>query len=347
MRPMRVLVVDDSAFFRSVVTEGLSRLLPGGSEIKTADDPFAARDMILTFDPDVMVLDMELPRMDGVEFLRRLLVQYSQPTIAVSANAIYQEQALAAGALEFLTKPSRSRNIEPFLRQLAQAVERGAGVYVKPEGPALRPVQEVRANLARPRGAGQIKLIALGASTGGTEALSTVITALRPPLPPIVIVQHIPPRFSSMFALHLDRDSRLAVKEAADGDRLLPDHVYVAPGDRHLRVKRFGGIWSLSCLPGPNVNGHCPSVDVLFTSVARTAGAHALGVIMTGMGSDGARGLKLMRDAGARTIGQDESSCVVYGMPRAAYELGAVEHQVPLLSIAGTIMNLVRQDSDE
>ena len=150
-----------------------------------------------------------------------------------------------------------------------------------------------------------------------------------------------------MFALHLDRDSRLAVKEAADGDRLLPDHVYVAPGDRHLRVKRFGGIWSLSCLPGPNVNGHCPSVDVLFTSVARTAGAHALGVIMTGMGSDGARGLKLMRDAGARTIGQDESSCVVYGMPRAAYELGAVEHQVPLLSIAGTIMNLVRQDSDE
>ena len=185
--------------------------------------------------------------------------------------------------------------------------------------------------------AGRISLIALGASTGGTEALARVVKNLVPPLPPIVIVQHIPPGFSRLFAQRLDRESMLSAKEAADGDRLLDNHVYVAPGDQHLRVRAAGGFFA-ACARGPKVNGHCPSVDVLFESVAKTVGSRALGVIFTGMGADGAEGLRRMREAGAQTLGQDEKTCVVYGMPRAAYELGAVERQLPLDAIAGAIL---------
>ncbi|MCI6284585.1 chemotaxis-specific protein-glutamate methyltransferase CheB [Selenomonas sp.] len=332
MQPVRVLLVDDSLFFRSLMERELGRVLPPGSRLETAGDPFEARDAILRFVPDVMILDVEMPRMDGIEFLTKLLAQYDQPTIVVTGDARYEPLARAAGARDFLQKPVGC-SPQLFFTELARRIERivmqaNAGNIAPP------PSSQVPAKNRR------ITLIALGASTGGTEALATVIHSLVPPLPPIVIVQHIPPGFSYMFAKRLDRESALYAKEAQDGDVLEADHIYVAPGDQHLRVRAAGGRLTAACAKGARVNGHCPSVDVLFRSVAEQVGSHALGAIFTGMGADGAEGLRLMREAGAHTIGQDERSCVVYGMPRAAYELGAVERQLPLDAIPGAILAL-------
>ncbi len=338
MQPVRVLLVDDSLFFRSMLERELHAFLPAGSQIQTAGDPFEARDAILAFVPDVMVLDVEMPRMDGIEFLRKLLAQYDQPTIVLTGDARYESLARDAGARDFLQKPVGC-SPEVFCEELARRIMRIAGKEKTDvgaaEGVSGMPPRQAMERLGKH--AGRISLIALGASTGGTEALARVVKNLVPPLPPIVIVQHIPPGFSRLFAQRLDRESMLTAKEAADGDRLLNNHVYVAPGDQHLRVRAAGGFFA-TCARGPKVNGHCPSVDVLFESVAKTVGSRALGVIFTGMGADGAEGLRRMREAGAQTLGQDEKTCVVYGMPRAAYELGAVERQLPLDAIAGAIL---------
>ena len=330
MQPVRVLIVDDSLFFRSLMERELGRVLPHGSQMVTAGDPFEARDAILRYVPDVMILDVEMPRMDGIEFLHKLLAQYDQPTIVVTGDARYEPLAREAGARDFLQKPVGC-SPQLFFTELARRIERV--VMQTSAAPVLQSSLP-----ASSKSAHRITLIALGASTGGTEALASVIRNLVPPLPPIVIVQHIPPGFSYMFAHRLDRESALAAKEAQDGDTLEANHVYVAPGDQHLRVQATGGLLSARCAKGARVNGHCPSVDVLFRSVAEHVGSHALGVIFTGMGADGAEGLRLMREAGAHTIGQDEKSCVVYGMPRAAYELGAVERQLPLDAIPGAIL---------
>ena len=338
MQPVRVLLVDDSLFFRSMLERELHAFLPAGSQIQTAGDPFEARDAILAFVPDVMVLDVEMPRMDGIEFLRKLLAQYDQPTIVLTGDARYESLARDAGARDFLQKPVGC-SPEVFCEELARRIMRIAGKEKTDvgaaEGVSGMPPRQAMERLGKH--AGRISLIALGASTGGTEALARVVRNLVPPLPPIVIVQHIPPGFSRLFAQRLDRESMLTAKEAADGDRLLNNHVYVAPGDQHLRVRAAGGFFA-TCAREPKVNGHCPSVDVLFESVAKTVGSRALGVIFTGMGADGAEGLRRMREAGAQTLGQDEKTCVVYGMPRAAYELGAVERQLPLDAIAGAIL---------
>ena len=338
MQPVRVLLVDDSLLFRSMLERELHAFLPAGSQIQTAGDPFEARDAILAFVPDVMVLDVEMPRMDGIEFLRKLLAQYDQPTIVLTGDARYESLARDAGARDFLQKPVGC-SPEVFCEELARRIMRIAGKEKTDvgaaEGVSGMPPRQAMERLGKH--AGRISLIALGASTGGTEALARVVKNLVPPLPPIVIVQHIPPGFSRLFAQRLDRESMLTAKEAADGDRLLNNHVYVAPGDQHLRVRAAGGFFA-TCARGPKVNGHCPSVDVLFESVAKTVGSRALGVIFTGMGADGAEGLRRMREAGAQTLGQDEKTCVVYGMPRAAYELGAVERQLPLDAIAGAIL---------
>ena len=333
MQPVRVLIVDDSVFFRSLMERELARVLPPGSEIISAGDPFEARDAILRYAPDVMTLDVEMPRMDGIEFLTKLLAQYDQPTIVVTGNARYESMARRAGARDFLQKPVGC-SPQLFFSELGRRIERLVAGAEAPAPPD--PLAAVR-NAPLPPSR-RITLIALGASTGGTEALAHVIRSLVPPLPPIVIVQHIPPGFSYMFAQRLDRESQLAAKEAQDGDHLEANHVYVAPGDRHLRVHAGGGLLTARCAKGARVNGHCPSVDVLFRSVAEQVGKLALGAIFTGMGADGAEGLRLMREAGAHTIGQDEKSCVVYGMPRAAYELGAVERQLPLDAIPGAIL---------
>ena len=395
MEAIKILIVDDSLLFREVVARGLKSRLPVGTQVEKAGDPFAARDKILSFDPDVMVLDVEMPNMNGIEFLRRLIVQYNLPTVVSSSRPVYKSLAMEAGAFSFLEKPSttlgsgsyldglaaevkmakeygdlsadqvRQRKIESQM-DMAQVEElvRQADACNKPkvdyailgygeENPHVRPtskqipVVEVKGNremtvegstgVLKGKTSAKIDLIAIGASTGGTEALAKVLKELVPPLPPIVIVQHIPPMFSKLFADRLHNECHISVKEAQNGDKLEPNWAYVAPGDKQMKVKNFGGNMQLDVNHGPKVNGHCPSVDVLFDSVADQIGNNALGVILTGMGADGANGLLKMRQQGAATIGQDEASCVVYGMPRAAYEKGAVERQLPLSGIASMI----------
>ena len=324
MDGIRVLIVDDSLFFRKGVERELSSRLPKGSRFELAVGAYDARDKILSFDPDVMVLDAEMPNMDGIEFLRRLMSQYTQPTIVLSEQKGQRFSALSAGAMDFMEKPDKKLPGTAFYQELARRVAGVAGIELKGAS------QEKTA----------IRLIAMGASTGGTEALSTVLRALRAPLPPVVIVQHIPPMFSKLFAERLEQECSLTVKEAEDGDTIMENTVYIAPGSHQMRVHRIGGIIQLSCTKEPKVGGHCPAVNVLFDSVAKQFGEDSLGVILTGMGADGSTGLLKMRHAGARTLGQDEASCVVYGMPKAAYDIGAVERQLPLNSIASAMMRI-------
>ena len=324
MQPVRVLLVDDSLLFRSMLERELHAFLPAGSQIQTAGDPFEARDAILAFVPDVMVLDVEMPRMDGIEFLRKLLAQYDQPTIVLTGDARYESLARDAGARDFLQKPVGC-SPDVFCEELARRIVRIAGsgwrarhadqLDEADETGHGTPRKACRAHLAD-------RARRVDGRHGGARACREESRAAA--------------------AAHRHRaahPARLLVtaKEAADGDRLLNNHVYVAPGDQHLRVRAAGGFFA-TCARGPKVNGHCPSVDVLFESVAKTVGSRALGVIFTGMGADGAEGLRRMREAGAQTLGQDEKTCVVYGMPRAAYELGAVERQLPLDAIAGAIL---------
>ena len=380
MEAIKILIVDDSLLFREVVARGLKSRLPVGTQVEKAGDPFAARDKILSFDPDVMVLDVEMPNMNGIEFLRRLIVQYNLPTVVSSSRPVYKSLAMEAGAFSFLEKPSTTLGSGSYLDGLAaevklakeygdlsadqvrqrkiesqmdmaqvEALVRQADACNKPkvdyaileygeENPHVRPTsKQIPVVEVKGKTSAKIDLIAIGASTGGTEALAKVLKELVPPLPPIVIVQHIPPMFSKLFADRLHNECHISVKEAQNGDKLEPNWAYVAPGDKQMKVKNFGGNMQLDVNHGPKVNGHCPSVDVLFDSVADQIGNNALGVILTGMGADGANGLLKMRQQGAATIGQDEASCVVYGMPRAAYEKGAVERQLPLSGIASMI----------
>lgn len=329
MQGLRVLLVDDSLLFRELLGKTILSYLPSGSQIEKAANPFEARDKILSFEPDVMLLDIEMPRMNGLEFLRRLLVQYKQTVIMLSSSVQYRESALAAGAVDFIVKPDGNILMadQKFFIDLAARICAMAGCSSESTAAV------VRNNIRK-------SIIAMGASTGGTEALATVLKALRPPLPGIVVVQHIPPMFSRLFAERLETECALTVCEASNGDMVAANHVYIAPGDKQMRVKGTKAVMRLECFGSERVSGHCPSVDVLFDSVATVAGENALGVIMTGMGSDGARGLLKMRQAGADTIGQDERSCVVYGMPRVAWEIGAVGRQLPLSAIAGAVASM-------
>jgi len=325
---IRVLVVDDSMLFREALVKGLSQYLPKDSLIERAKDSFEARDKILEFEPDVMILDVEMPRMDGIEFLRRLLMQYPQPTVVLSGSERYHEPALKAGAKDFMVKPDAALlRTGQFFAELAQRAYNVAK--------SQQPVQPASNRTAK-------KLIAIGASTGGTEAIAKILGGLTLPLPGIVIVQHIPPLFSALFAERLNTTCCMEVKEAKGGEHIVPGHVYIAPGDKHMRVKKVAGNLQIECSMGERVNGHCPSVDVLFDSVAEAVGDRAVGVILTGMGNDGAQGLLKMRQNGAKTLGQNEASSVVYGMPRVAYEIGAVERQLSLTGMAIGITSLVR-----
>ena len=379
MDAIKILIVDDSMLFREVLNVGLKSRLPEGSHIEKAADPFEARDKILSFDPEVMILDVEMPNMNGIEFLKRLIVQYNLPTIVSSSRSIYKELAMQAGAFSFLEKPSSTFStkgyIDALVREIELACQHGRALlhgaqsedshengelkrvealvrkadaeparkYVSYEIVGSRPKPAAAPGRPQmPLPAREVELIAIGASTGGTEALSQILKELSPPLPPIVVVQHIPPMFSRLFAERLNNECVLGVKEAENGDRLKSNYVYIAPGDKQMMVKKFGDMMQLDVNHGPKVNGHCPSVDVLFDSVAERIGDGALGVILTGMGADGARGLLKMREAGAVTLGQDQESCVVYGMPKAAYEMGAVAQQLPLSAMACMITEVAR-----
>ena len=338
---IRVLVVDDSSTMRRLISASLSAD-PELEVVGEAGDPLEAREAIKALNPDVITLDVEMPNMNGLDFLERLMRLRPMPVVMVSTlTARGTEATLTAlefGAVDCVEKPGGVDSSG--FKRLAEKVKIAARAKVR-----QRVVAAPAAPCAETFVTGD-RIVAIGSSTGGVEALLAVVGKLAANCAPTVIAQHMPATFTKSFAERLNRTSAATVTEARDGDPLLPGRVYVAPGgDFHLEVE---GATSLRCkvAHGAPVSGHCPSVDVLFSSVARTAKARGVGVILTGMGRDGAQGLMAMRQAGARTLGQDESSCVVYGMPRAAFELGAVERQLPLEKLGPAIRNLTSKETE-
>ena len=335
MQPIKVLIVEDSIVFRELLVQNLSKD-PAIRVVATAKDPFEARDLILLHKPDVMTLDVELPRMSGIEFLRKLIPQYPMPVVVISALSDKVFDAMNAGAVDFVAKPAVSSRaqLEDFIRnELLVKIKIASTARISNIKKTVVKQQEQEQNLSSYR---SNLVVAIGASTGGTEAIYSVVKDFRTDIPGIVCVQHMPPKFTEMYAKRLNDQCRIQVKEAETGDRVLPGHMLIAPGgDRHMRLIKVNGSYQVEVKAGPRVNGHCPSVEVLFESVAKAAGKDAVGIILTGMGGDGGKGLLSMRQAGAKTIGQDESTCVVYGMPKVAYDLGAVMSQETLGDIAG------------
>jgi two-component system, chemotaxis family, protein-glutamate methylesterase/glutaminase len=346
---IQVLIVDDSAVVRQVLTAVLERE-PGIHVAGAAADPIFAMERMNRNWPDVVILDVEMPRMDGITFLKKLMSVRPTPVVICSTlterGAETTMEAMAAGAVCFVTKPKSG--LKSFLEgdagEIVHAVRAAAAGDMRRVKAAAVALSASRTPGGRQPVAGRTalpvttdRLIAIGTSTGGTQALELVLTALPRVGPGIVIVQHMPEMFTAAFAARLNSICEAEVREAADGDRVIPGLVLIAPGGRHMAVQRDGAQYRVRISDGPRVNRHKPSVDILFQSVARNAGSNALGVIMTGMGDDGARGLLQMREAGARTIGQDQATCVVYGMPAVAQKIGAVEKEVPLNSIARMI----------
>jgi len=344
---IRVLVVDDSAVVRQVMGDILGRA-PGIRVIGSAPDPLFAMERMRREWPDVITLDVEMPRMDGVTFLKKIMAERPTPVVICSsltqAGAETTMQALAAGAVSIIAKPTLG--LKDFLRESSNdviaAVRAAAASRVR--NLAARPVTRAAAEPQEAAGGVHAmakttdSIVAIGTSTGGTQALESVLTALPATAPGIVIVQHMPEKFTASFAERLNGLCEIDVFEAKDGQRVVPGRALIAPGGRHMLLKRSGAQYHVEVVDGPVVNRHRPSVDVLFRSVAKFAGGNALGVIMTGMGEDGARGLKEMHEAGARTIAQDEETCVVYGMPKEAVKLGAVDRVLPLQHIAGALL---------
>ena len=358
-RKIRVLVVDDSAVVRQVVTQTLSSD-PGIEVIGAALDPVFALEKMKTNWPDVIVLDLEMPRMDGLTFLRRIMTERPTPVVIYSSLAEKGAQvaldALAAGAVSIITKPKVG--LKSFLdgaaNDIIQAVKAAAhsrpGRRASAAVASLSPSPSLSAdvilpaahNASAPLGRTTDRLVAIGTSTGGTQALEAVLTALPVDTPGVVVVQHMPEKFTAMFAQRLNSLCKIEVREARSGDRVLPGLALIAPGGKHMMVKRNGAQYVVDVVDGPLVNRHKPSVDVLFRSVAKCAGHNALGIIMTGMGDDGARGLKEMRDAGAHTLAEDESTCVVFGMPKEAIRLGGAAEVLPLTRMAEGIGRFTR-----
>jgi len=357
-KPVRVLVVDDSALVRKLLTELLDAD-PDIDVIDTAPDPFVAREKIKKLNPDVLTLDVEMPRMDGVTFLRNLMRLRPMPVIMVSTlteqGAEITLDAIRYGAVDFITKPKVdiAHTLADYAEELREKVKGAAHARVRQLSNSVaresnastqvverHDIDKVIGSSSAPRKHFQTtdKLIAIGASTGGTEAIREVLEHLPLDMPGIVITQHIPASFSGPFAKRMDRSSVLSVKEAEDGDQILPGHVYIAPGDRHLMVVRDGARFRCRLSDDVPVNRHKPSVDVLFRSVAQNIGPNAMGVILTGMGRDGAQGLKDMLDVGSYTIAQDESTSVVWGMPGAAVQLGGAVDVLPLQQVASAIV---------
>jgi two-component system chemotaxis response regulator CheB len=344
---IRVLVVDDSAVMRKILTDLLAQD-PGIEIVGTAADAYIARDKIIRLRPDVLTLDVEMPRIDGLTFLEKLMRAHPMPVVMVSSltpqGGEITLRALELGAVDFVLKPypdvvARMPDVIP---EILEKVKAAAGVRARAPAPAPRGLARPAVSSWRPRtpigGGGGI--IAIGASTGGTEAIRELLEAMPPDAPAIVIVQHMPERFTRVFAERCDKLCGVRVAEAQDGDRVLAGHALIAPGNHHMRLRRDGSGYVVRIDQKPPVNRHRPSVDVLFESVAEAAGADAIGIILTGIGADGARGLLAMKRTGARTIAQDEASCVVFGMPREAIVLGAADHVLPLAKIARASLEL-------
>ena len=343
---VRVLIVDDSALVRRLLTE-LFAADPELEVVGAAHDPYEARELIKQRNPDVLTLDVEMPKMDGLSFLHNLMRLRPMPVVMVSSltekGAEATLKALQFGAVDFITKPQVdfAAGLREYGEQLIARVKAAARAKVRPleDAPLAAPA------LKSPTLKTTDQLIAIGASTGGTEAIAEVLRALPADIPGIVIAQHIPELFSARFADRLDRETGLVVREAIDGAPVLVGHVYIAPGGKHLRVERNGARYACAVSVDEPVNRHRPSVDVLFASVARNVGPNALGVLLTGMGADGANGLLELRTAGAHTLAQDKDSSVVWGMPGEAVKRGAAEEVVPLDRVAGRLIDLARAGS--
>jgi two-component system chemotaxis response regulator CheB len=352
-KKIRVLIVDDSALVRDILEKGLSAD-PVLEVIGTAPDVYVARDMIVSKKPDVMTLDIEMPRMDGIEFLRRLMPQYPLPVVVVSSltqrGKTITMQALEAGAIDFVPKPTSdvARGLANMMMELRTKIKIASTANVSHwKNVKYDKIEKATTQSAASLAESTDKVIAIGASTGGTEALKVVINALPPSIPGIVVVQHMPAGFTKTFADRLHETSMIQVKEAEEGDRIMTGRCLIAPGNYHMEIVRSGGYYKVKLNQEDKVNGHRPSVDVLMHSVAKYAAKNAYGIIMTGMGSDGARGLLAMRDAGAKTFGQNEETCVVYGMPKAAFDMKAVEVELPLQDIAKNLIRVITKDMKE
>ncbi len=343
--PIRVLVVDDSAVVRQVMSDVLGRA-PGIEVIGVASDPLFALERMKKQWPDVITLDVEMPRMDGITFLKKIMAERPTPVVICSTltgkGSETAMQALAAGAVSIITKPTLG--LKDFLKNsandLVAAVRAAARANMRALNASVAPRAAPLVQSASPVGAmaeTTDRIIAIGTSTGGTQALEAVLTRLPRTTPGIVVVQHMPEKFTALFAQRLNQVCQVEVLEAVDGQRVITGRVLIAPGGKHMSLRRNGAQYVVDVRDGPPVNRHKPSVDVLFRSVARCAGRNAIGVIMTGMGDDGARGLKEMRDAGARTVAQDEASCVVFGMPKEAIKLDAADQILALDQIPATL----------
>ncbi|MFT5588292.1 MAG: two-component system chemotaxis response regulator CheB [Bradyrhizobium sp.] len=353
---IKVMIVDDSAVVRQVLTALLSKD-PQIHVLPSAADPILAQEKMAVEWPDVIILDVEMPRMDGITFLKKIMNERPTPVVICSTltekGAETTMQALAAGAVSYVTKPRLG--LKDFLSESAAELIRSVkqAALSKPKRFARDPATSLQAsaNAARndkPLPPGALaqttdKVIAIGTSTGGTQALEVILTALPRVSAGIVVVQHMPEKFTALFANRLNTLCAIEVREARHGDRVMPGRALIAPGGLHMRLTRSGAYYQVEILDGPPVNRHKPSVDVLFKSVAQVAGRNALGIIMTGMGDDGARGLRDMHDVGAPTVGQDEASCVVYGMPREAVKLGAVDVEMPLDRIAAEMVRFYQR----
>jgi len=357
MAKTRVVVVDDSALVRSLLTEIVNRQADMEC-IGAASDPYVAREMIRNLDPDVITLDVEMPRMDGIDFLSKLMRLRPMPVVMVSTlterGAEVTLKALELGAVDFVAKPKIG--VADGIKQLAEEITDKIRTASKARvsKPQASPVTSTVAGAplpARPAAPASIgrlsteKIIFIGASTGGTEATKEVLMNLPPDSPAVVITQHMPPGFTKSYANRLDGLCRIRVKEAVDGERVLPGHAYIAPGGFHLSVERSGANYIARVSDGEPVNRHKPSVEVLFESAARVVGQNALGIMLTGMGADGARAMRTMKDAGSYNVCQDEATCVVFGMPREAIAHGAAHEVLPLGKIAGHMIERLRSTS--
>jgi len=357
MAKTRVVVVDDSALVRSLLTEIINRQ-PDMECIGAASDPLVAREMIRNLNPDVITLDVEMPRMDGIDFLSKLMRLRPMPVVMVSTlterGADVTLRALELGAIDFVAKPKIgvADGLKLLAEDITDKVRIAAKAHIrKLHVPASAPADGTAAPVrpAAPMASlGRLsteKIIFIGASTGGTEATKEVLVNLPPDCPAVMITQHMPPGFTRSYAARLDGLCRIRVKEAQDGERVLPGHAYIAPGGLHLSVERSGANYIARVQDGEPVNRHKPSVEVLFKSAARVVGPNALGIMLTGMGADGAKAMRELRDAGSYNLVQDEASCVVFGMPREAINAGAAHEVLPLTQIAPHLIDRLRSTS--
>lgn len=344
---IRVLITDDSLLFRNILKNELNKDIHI-EVIGTAIDPIDAMDKIKTLNPDILTLDVEMPKMDGLTFIKKLMVEYPLKVVLVSSMNISVFDALQSGAVDFVKKPDMSsgNDLQQFFRELKNKIKIAsiaklvtyAGLKKEETKDENVTPNSLKSEIQRLAKSAKSSVVAIGASTGGTEATLKIIKELPEDFPGTLVTQHMPPGFTKMYADRLNKICKMEVREAVDKDRVQDGLVLIAPGDKHMRLKKDAKGYYVECMAGEKVSGHCPSVDVLFNSVAEVAGKNAIGIILTGMGKDGAQGLMNMKKAGAYTIGQDEKSSVVYGMPMVAYNIGAVIEQVSIENIANLLI---------